>query len=252
MIHLRSICHPIAFFALPAALVAFLPSVGERLVLDRAALMDGGEIWRLWTGHWVHFSTSHLAWNLLVLLVAGTWLERVRPGLLLRNVFFAAPLIGLAVLAGEPRLHSYGGLSGLATGVVVLLALHQVRAPGAPRLVWTALLALVAAKSVHDLAAPDALFASYDLPGVRTSATAHAAGATVALLHYSLARWRNCGRGALTPPTGVLRPLSRLFASFAVHPPTNGTAGTRDGFPAARFRLSPLTTRLDTPIYYGR
>jgi rhomboid family GlyGly-CTERM serine protease len=193
---------PLLLFALPAAFVALWPSVGERLVLDRAALIERGEIWRLWTGHWVHFSTSHLLWNLAVLFAAGAWLERVRPGLLWRHAVFAAPLIGLTVLVCEPRLLAYGGLSGLATGVVVLLALHQLRTRGAPRLLWGAVLALVAVKSAHDLASPDALFARYDLPTVRPSSTAHAAGAVAAVLHYSLARWRECGR---FPTVGAFR-----------------------------------------------
>jgi rhomboid family GlyGly-CTERM serine protease len=189
---------PLLLFALPAALLALRPAGGDLLVLNRDAVADG-ELWRLWSGHWVHFSTSHLAWNLLVLLLAGSWLEHIQPGRLWRHVVVAAPFISLSVLVFEPGLRVYGGLSGLSTGVVVLLALHHLRAPGASRLLWTAVLALVAVKSVHDLAHADALFARYDLPGVRTAATAHAAGALSAVLHYSLALWRECGRGAPTP-----------------------------------------------------
>lgn len=185
----RAVRAPLLLFALPAALVALWPGARELLVLDRTALA-GGQLWRLWTGHWVHFSGSHLLWNLAVLVVAGAWLERVRPGRLWRHGLFAAPCIGLAVLACEPGLHLYGGLSGLATGVVVLLALHQLRTPDAPRLLWAVVFALVAAKSVYDLASPDALFTRYDLPGVRTASTAHAAGALAAGLHAALSRWR--------------------------------------------------------------
>lgn len=174
-------------FVLPALLVALAPMSHRLLVLDRHALA-AGEIWRLWTGHWVHFSASHLGWNLAVLVAAGTWLERVRPGLLLRHTLVAAPLIGLAVLAFEPGLQAYGGLSGLATGVVVLLALHQLGAPGASRWLWAGVLVLVAVKSVHDIASPGALFARYDLPGVRTSSAAHAAGVLAAVLHYGIDR----------------------------------------------------------------
>lgn len=186
---MKSLRAPLVLFALPAALVALWPAGRGLLVLDRVAFADG-QPWRLWTGHWVHFSASHLCWNLAALVIAGAWLERGRPGRLWRHALFAAPFIGLAVLAFEPGLGVYGGLSGLATGVVVLLALQQLGTPGAPRLLWTAVLALVAAKSTHDLVAADALFARYDLPGVRTSSTAHAAGALAAGVQAALGRLR--------------------------------------------------------------
>lgn len=174
-------------FALPAVVLACAPLPAGWFLLERDA---PGELWRLWSGHWVHFSTSHLLWNLAVLLAAGAWLEHVRPGLLLRHTLVAAPLISLAILAAEPGLQTYGGLSGLATGVVVLLGLHQLRSPGAPRGLWIGVLALVAAKSASDVASSTAWLAHYASPGIRTSSTAHAAGALVALLHFGVSSLR--------------------------------------------------------------
>lgn len=179
---------PLLLFALPAILVAFAPARHDLLLLDRIAL-DAGEVWCLWTGHWVHFSTSHLLWNLAVLVSAGAWLEHVRPGLLLRHTILAAPFIGVAVLTFEPALQTYGGLSGLATGVVVLLCLHQLRSPDPLRGLWIGVLALVAAKSASDVASSTAWFAHYATPGIRTSSTAHAAGALAAVFHHTVRRW---------------------------------------------------------------
>jgi hypothetical protein len=105
-------------------------------------------------------------------------------------------------------------LSGLTTGLVVLLALHQLRTPGAPRWPWAGVLGLVAFKTVGDLSHTGAWFVRYDAPGVRSSSVAHAAGALVAVLHYGAERL-NGGRW---------------------RPPENETAGARDGRPAARFR----------------
>jgi rhomboid family GlyGly-CTERM serine protease len=178
---------PLLLFGLPAALLAFAPARHDLLLLDRSA-MAAGEVWRLWSGHWVHFSASHLLWNVAVLLAAGTWLEHTRPGLLWRHTCLAAPLIGLAVMIGEPRLQIYGGLSGLATGVAVLLALHQLRVPGPSRWIWAAVLALIAIKSVYDVTQTDALLVAFAQPGVRSSTTAHAAGAIVALAHFCIGR----------------------------------------------------------------
>lgn len=181
----RALLAPLLLFALPAALLALWPAGAERLLLDRAAMADG-QLWRLWTGHWVHFSTSHLAWNLLVLLVAGAWLEHLHPGRLARHAAFAAPLIGGTVLALEPGLQAYGGLSGLAMGVVALLALHQLRTANTPRLLWLAVLGLLVAKAAHDLVTASSWFARYDSADLRTSSIAHAAGLAAACLHHAV------------------------------------------------------------------
>lgn len=178
---------PLLLFALPAALVAFASGQPDRLWLERTAL-GHGELWRLWTAHWVHFSPSHLGWNLAVLLAAGAWLERRHPGWLLWHTLVAAPLISLALLVIEPAMHAYGGLSALATSVVTLLALAQLADRRADRPLWTALLLLVAGKILLDAGHASALFARFDAPAVRPSVFAHAAGAVAALGLWPL--WR--------------------------------------------------------------
>jgi rhomboid family GlyGly-CTERM serine protease len=193
---------PLLVFALPAALVAFAAHPTDGLVLERAALAHG-EVWRLWNAHWVHFSASHLAWNLAALLAAGTWLEHRRPGWLLRQAVVAAPLVSLALLAVEPGMRAYGGLSALATSVVVLLALEQLQSHRADRPLWTALLLLVAGKIVYDAGHASALFARFDAPGVRPSAWAHAAGAVAALGLWPLWRHLDARRLKMTPPGPV-------------------------------------------------
>jgi rhomboid family GlyGly-CTERM serine protease len=174
---------PLLLFALPAVMVAWVSSLGNGLILERTALANG-ELWRLWSGHWVHFSGSHLLWNLVVLLAAGAWLERVRPGRLLRHTLIAAPLISLAILALEPGLQTYGGLSGLATGVVVLLGLHQFSQPDTPRWLWAGVLGLVMLKTATDAVHTDPLVVAFTSTTIRSSSSAHAAGALVALLHH--------------------------------------------------------------------
>lgn len=203
---MRSLRVPLLLFVVPAMLVALASASPDRLVLERDALA-AGEAWRLWTGHWVHFSVSHLLWNLIVLVVAGTWLERVRPGGLWRHALIATPFISLAILAAEPGLQSYGGLSALATGVVVLLALQQGLSARTGRWLWAGVLTLVALKSVGDLLHLGPAFARYDEATVRTSTTAHAAGVIVAALQFAAGRWREWRQGALvgSPLAGARR-----------------------------------------------
>ncbi len=195
----------ILLFALPAALLFTVPGAADSLLYDRAAILQG-EWWRLWTGHWVHFLPSHLFWNLAVLLGAGLWLERLHPGWLLRYTLIAAPLISLALLLGESAMHSYGGLSGLAAGVVTGLALTQIRRRRADRLWWGGLLVLVAAKLFVD-ARHGPLFSDFSSTPIRSSALAHAAGAGIALAFF------------LSPQARFCPPLFGASSSAQLSPP---------------------------------
>lgn len=219
---MKSLRLPLALFAAPAVLLRLVPDHTASLVLDRAAVWLG-EPWRLWTGHWVHFSGSHLLWNLTALLAAGAWLERARPGWLLRHTFTAAPLISLGLLALEPAMGSYGGLSALATSVVTLLALEQLRVGRADRAFWIALLLFVSGKILLEAGESSALLARFDSADIRPSRFAHATGALMALGLWPF--WR---RNAPPPPA------------------ENDPAGIRDGVPAGRFRCTTPNHRRDT------
>jgi rhomboid family GlyGly-CTERM serine protease len=172
-----------ACLAVLPALLGFVPAVRDVLLYNRAAILQG-EGWRLWTGHWIHFSSSHFFWNAAVLTAAGAWLERERPGAFAWFLLLAAPVVSLLLLVGAPAMATYGGLSGLATGVVVLLALVQQRRHPAARGWWLAALALVGIKLTLEATASAPLFATYGSEQVRTSALAHALGAAAAGLFF--------------------------------------------------------------------
>jgi rhomboid family GlyGly-CTERM serine protease len=175
-------------FALPAALVALVPSLAGALLYDRTAVLQG-EVWRLWTAHWVHFSGSHLLWNLVALALAGTWLEMHRPGWLWRYTLFAPPLITLILLVLQPAMTGYGGLSGLATGVVTLLGLALLETPAANHLLGLGLLALVAAKLAIDPLRGATLLATFASADVHPAELAHVVGAGVAAVGWLARRW---------------------------------------------------------------
>ncbi|WP_417068379.1 rhombosortase [Niveibacterium terrae] len=96
------------------AALALPDSANAQLALIRAALADG-EAWRLWSAHFVHFSTQQALTDGAALLIAGAIVEPTlgtrRLGLLL---LAGAPLIGLGTLALAPDLSEYRGASGLA------------------------------------------------------------------------------------------------------------------------------------------
>lgn len=201
---MKSLRPVLLLYALPALLVALLPAAAATLLYDRDAVWRG-ELWRLWTGHWVHFSASHLGWNLLVLLAAGTWLEILRPGLLLRYTLFAAPGLSLGFVALAPAMQGYGGLSGLATGAVTLLALVQFTRDRGDRARGLAILLLVAGKIILEAGRDRALFSNFS-PLIHASALAHAAGAALALAFFLSRLARDC-----LPLSGVPRPVPAIL-----------------------------------------
>lgn len=168
---------------LPAVLLWFAPATQGILLYDRAAILEGAW-WRLWTGHWMHFSISHLTWNLVALIGAGAWLEHLQPGRLSRYLLLAAPLISVVFLVGEPAMHAYGGLSGLATGAVVLLGLTGFAQRDGDRTGWGTVLALVMLKLTFDATHPAPLFSGFETEAVQPSALAHVAGAATAVVFF--------------------------------------------------------------------
>src|SRR5437879_3621065 len=88
-------------------------SLIEHLSGDRGAILQG-ELWRLWTGHLVHFSLRHALIDSMTLLLIGTLAEsefgsrRVALSLLV-----GAPLISIGMLLASPT-QNYRGASCIA------------------------------------------------------------------------------------------------------------------------------------------
>jgi len=173
-----------------AALLALLsPAVSNWLIYDRLLLFRG-QVWRAWTGHIVHFGSSHLLWDVVVFLPAGCWLEYRWPSMA-RWFYLVCPLgISGALLLLEPTLQRYAGLSGLATGTLVLLAALQLqRTKEEPAWFWICVLALVGAKIGTELFTGAPLMVT-DFVGIRSVPLAHIGGAGCGLIFWLLGRVR--------------------------------------------------------------
>lgn len=172
---------PVVVFGILPILLAALPQCHDTLLFDRTAIL-GGQFWRLWTGHWIHFSPSHLFWNVAALSFTGAWLEARHPGLPLRYAAFAAPLISIGLLVLEPNMITYGGLSGLGTGIVALLGISLCRSPGFDRISGISILVLLGLKLSHDFLHSTPLLSDFESATIQASTTAHIFGASFALL----------------------------------------------------------------------
>ncbi|GAB5559268.1 MAG: hypothetical protein SynsKO_09150 [Synoicihabitans sp.] len=189
----------VSVFSLPALLVSLWPNCHGFLCFDRSAILQG-QLWRLWTGHWVHFSSSHLWWNMAAMVVAAAWLEASRPGLLLRFTAVAAPLLSLGLLGFETNMTIYGGLSGVGTGVITLLGIRLIQSPRSDRHIGFGVLGLVIAKLSHDAWSQTSLLSEFGSAHIHSSLSAHVMGAGLALSFHAVGLYRRSTSNAATPP----------------------------------------------------
>ena len=110
-------------FLAPLALIVLSSAASlypEPFLLDRAAV-ESGEIWRLWTGHFVHATRDPFVFDVGL----GAFLfffVRLRPHLLL-----LPPFVGLVVLGIRPEIAVYTGLSGVLHGLTALTNVELAR-----------------------------------------------------------------------------------------------------------------------------
>jgi rhomboid family GlyGly-CTERM serine protease len=108
-------------------LLYLTPELTAWTTFDRTALA-AGELWRLITGHWTHWSGEHLGWDLLVFAVAGGALElRGRRRAFLLCTAVSALIISGGVWVRRPEMVEYRGLSGIDCALVTLVAVDLLR-----------------------------------------------------------------------------------------------------------------------------
>ncbi len=167
------------------------PTLGELLVYDRGAVV-GGDVWRLATAPLVHFSLSHLFWDLVVFGAMGWCIEgsgERRFGVL---CIATSLLTGLYVLSSVPELERYGGLSGPATAAVVYFGLRGLRTASGARWPWVGLVGMIAAKSVAE-SAGGPLFVTLPSGSFTVLVEAHLIGAGCGMILAF------CGSGRTSP-----------------------------------------------------
>ncbi len=103
-----------------------IPGAFETLVYDRTAV-QGGDFWRLATGHLVHLDGSHLAANVAAFLGLG-WLIETTPrtgrATLLKLLALGGGAIGAMLLAVSNTTLGYAGLSGVLNALFAYVCLE--------------------------------------------------------------------------------------------------------------------------------
>jgi len=117
--------HPIPLVSLClsaiTALLFLLPPAAAALEYDRVAI-GSRQVWRLVTGHLVHYSFDHFFWDTLMFGVLAVVCERRNRLRFFACVIASAASISLAMWFWAPSIYRYRGLSGVDSALFALVA----------------------------------------------------------------------------------------------------------------------------------
>jgi rhomboid family GlyGly-CTERM serine protease len=166
-----------------AFFIALVPGADAALVFQREAIA-AGELWRLLTGHWVHWSTEHLMWDVGTLVALGVACEAQGRARLAATVLASALAISAVVWWLLPGLESYAGLSGIDCALFARLGMelwreHHRRGSRFASASAVAFGAALAFKVSLEWTTGGTVFVAHLGPGIVPVPAAHLAGAAV-------------------------------------------------------------------------
>ena len=201
---------------LASLLSSILPELYAVFIFDRSALISG-EVWRILTCHFVHFSNTHLAYNLFTFGIAGHVIEKKNyPNFCLLFLCLAFA-ISISLFTLKPNMNYYGGLSGIACGVLYYSALMGIKETRP----WQTICFLIAfflpmkiAVEIYNSASILPYFGNQSFVPMQIS---HVIGCLVAVLFYLVQNKRNKSR-----TNQLSKPPKALFADRQAVPRGQG------------------------------
>lgn len=158
------------------------------MVYKREAVA-AGEIWRLWTGHFVHFGWPHFLADTGLLVILGLFLEERH-----RAFSWTALAVLPAFISGclfwlDPVMTRYGGLSALDLGLLLYLVCQGWRRDWTDWF-WPAVLVIYAGEIIFEIYQDGSGggMIRFDEPGIKVATSAHLAAAAYVLLAFALSR----------------------------------------------------------------
>lgn len=183
-----------ALIALAAGGASVFP---QAFALDRSALA-GGELWRLWTGHFVHTTADHFRYD-----VGAALLLCFALGKPLRLLLWA-PCLSLVLLAVLPGLQTYYGLSALLHTWVVFGALDlALESRGVLRTLAFALVAGTLLKALLETLLGVSFFSGGLDFGGEVLRASHLVGAVFGLVLLCAERARRASHSSSSVPTSM-------------------------------------------------
>lgn len=178
-----------AVFALSTGVLYAFPPAPPALQYDLDA-PPASQLYRPLTCHLTHWSANHLGWSALAFAVLGAACERRGRGRFAACVLGSALAVPVALRLLQPAVATYRGLSGIDSGLFVLLATLLLRERIASRtrgrrgwaVAIVAVLAAFVGKVAFEFATGSAVFADNAAGGFVPVPLAHLAGAAAGLL----------------------------------------------------------------------
>ncbi len=171
------------------ALVASLPEAAALFEWRRSA--DPVQIWRPLTGHFCHWSTDHLGWDLLIFAVFGGLFEmRSRSGFV-AVVATSSVVLGVFLPYVYPDMMAYRGLSGVDCALACGLAVFRMQDPTfVDRLSGWAILAFIVSKAGLEWMSAGTLFVDHATAGFEPLPAAHVLGGVVGAGLVAVYTWK--------------------------------------------------------------
>jgi len=175
----RQIPWVFVILAVLALVIQINPAWRDPLIYQRDQI---GQIWRLWSGHWVHFGWPHFVVDTGLFLILGWMLERRHPRLALTSVVLMPLFISLVIFMFDPEMVRYAGLSALNLGLLLILALQGWQRDWRDWF-WPAVLVIYVAEIVFEIMSGGSGggMIRFDDPHVKVATSAHIAGAVYAV-----------------------------------------------------------------------
>ena len=166
-----------------AALAATSEGAQLALQFDRTAIGEG-QVWRIVTGHLVHWSTNHFLWDAVMFGVLGAVCERADRRRYVACLLGSAVVISAAIAGLLPDTILYRGLSGVDSALFILASVVWLRGAWRDRNLAFATVVVIAlagfiGKLVYEVTTGATLFVDSAGAGFVPLPLAHAVGAAV-------------------------------------------------------------------------
>lgn len=169
-------------------LLALWPGMVDLLCYQRDA-QARGELWRVFSGHFVHLNLSHALLNAAGAVLVALVLRQEVPARDWWRLTLAAPfVISLGLWLKQPAMVSYVGFSGVLHGLLYFGVLRLV--PAAPGLALTVLALLVGRQVWEQTGAYDPDYLRGLIHG-RVMPDAHLFGALTGSVYGLWSLWRD-------------------------------------------------------------
>ena len=117
----------ISILTVAVSLMIYICSEATVLLQYDQTLIKAGEIWRLLTGHWTHWSFDHFLWCTITFIVLGSICEKLNKTGFLLSLISSAVIIPAVSWIAAPHMLFYRGLSGICSSIFVTCSVLLAR-----------------------------------------------------------------------------------------------------------------------------